>query len=63
MLLPLCGESEDHPVLRASFGGIADDGSPVELKVPVERTFATAAYPITDRQSCLIKPLACSADL
>jgi putative phage-type endonuclease len=39
MLLPLCGESEEHPILRASFDGIADDGSPVELKVPAERTF------------------------
>ena len=43
MLLPLCGESEEHPVLRASFDGIADDGSPVELKVPAERTFAEVA--------------------
>jgi len=43
VLLPLCGESEEHPVLRASFDGIADDGSPVELKVPAERTFAEVA--------------------
>jgi len=43
MLLPLCGESDEHPVLRASFDGIADDGSPVELKVPAERTFAEVA--------------------
>jgi putative phage-type endonuclease len=40
LLLALCGESETHPVLRASFDGIADDGAPVELKVPSERTFA-----------------------
>jgi len=43
LLLPLCGESEEHPVLRASFDGIADDGSPVELKVPAEHTFAEVA--------------------
>ena len=43
LLLPLCGESDEHPVLRASFDGIADDGSPVELKVPAERTFAEVA--------------------
>ena len=43
LLLPLCGESEEHPVLRASFDGIADDGAPVELKVPAERTFAEVA--------------------
>jgi putative phage-type endonuclease len=43
LLLPLCGESEEHPVLRASFDGIADDGSPVELKVPAEHTFAKVA--------------------
>jgi putative phage-type endonuclease len=40
LLLPLCGESEEHPVLRASFDGIADDGAPVELKVPAASTFA-----------------------
>ena len=43
LLLPLCGESEEHPVLRASFDGIADDGAPVELKVPAESTFAEVA--------------------
>jgi predicted phage-related endonuclease len=48
MLLPLCGESEEHPVLRASFDGIADDGSPVELKVPAERTFAEVAAKTTE---------------
>jgi predicted phage-related endonuclease len=40
LLLPLCAESDEHPVLRASFDGIADDGAPVELKVPSRRTFA-----------------------
>ena len=48
LLLPLCGESEEHPVLRASFDGIADDGSPVELKVPAERTFAEVAAKKTE---------------
>jgi putative phage-type endonuclease len=48
MLLPLCGEAEEHPVLRASFDGIADDGSPVELKVPAERTFAEVAAKKTE---------------
>jgi len=43
LLLPLCGESEEHPVLRASFDGIADDGAPVELKVPAASTFAEIA--------------------
>jgi len=48
LLLPLCGESEEHPVLRASFDGIADDGSPVELKVPAERTFAEVSAKKTE---------------
>jgi len=48
LLLPLCGESEEHPVLRASFDGIADDGSPVELKVPAERTFAEVSAKATE---------------
>jgi hypothetical protein len=30
-------------VLRASFDGIADDGAPVELKAPAEKTFAEVA--------------------
>lgn len=47
LLLPLCGESDEHPVLRASFDGIADDGSPVELKVPAERTFAEVSAKTT----------------
>jgi putative phage-type endonuclease len=40
LLLPLCAESDEHAVLRASFDGIADDGAPVELKVPSHRVFA-----------------------
>ncbi len=48
LLLPLCAESDAHPVLRASFDGIADDGAPVELKVPAERTFAEVAAKQTE---------------
>jgi putative phage-type endonuclease len=47
LLLPLCAESDEHPVLRASFDGIADDGAPVELKVPSHRTFAE----VSERQT------------
>jgi putative phage-type endonuclease len=43
LLLPVCAESDTHPVLRASFDGIADDGAPVELKAPAEKTFAEIA--------------------
>ena len=43
LLLPVCAESDTHPVLRASFDGIADDGAPVELKAPAEKTFAEVA--------------------
>jgi putative phage-type endonuclease len=39
LLLPLCGESDSHPVIRASFDGLDDDGIPVELKVPHESTY------------------------
>jgi len=38
ILLPLCGESEEHPVLRCSLDGLSDDEEPVELKVPMDRT-------------------------
>ncbi len=39
LLLPLCGESDQEPVLRASFDGINHAGEPVELKVPAAQTF------------------------
>jgi putative phage-type endonuclease len=39
LLLPLCGESDQEPVLRASFDGINHAGEPVELKVPSARIF------------------------
>lgn len=38
LLLPVCGESDEHPALRASFDGVEDDG-PVELKCPSEKVF------------------------
>ena len=43
ILLPLCAESSEHPVLRASFDGLSDDDEPVELKVPSDRTYQTVA--------------------
>jgi putative phage-type endonuclease len=39
MLLPLCGESEQYPLLRASFDGLSEDNEPVEIKCPHETTF------------------------
>ncbi|RKT45607.1 YqaJ viral recombinase family protein [Thiocapsa rosea] len=39
LLLPLCGESDTNPVIRASFDGLDNDGIPVELKVPHETTY------------------------
>lgn len=43
LLLPVCGESEEHPVIRASFDGLDDKGEPVELKCPAEKSFAEIA--------------------
>jgi hypothetical protein len=39
MLLPLCGESERYPLMRASFDGLSEDNEPVEIKCPHENTF------------------------
>jgi len=39
MLLPLCGESERYPLMRASFDGLSENNEPVELKCPHETTF------------------------
>ncbi len=39
LLLPVCGEADERPVLRASFDGIANDGCPVELKCSSEKVF------------------------
>ncbi len=42
MLLPVCAESDEEPILRASFDGITDDGIPVELKAPTEENLREA---------------------
>lgn len=42
LLLPLCAESSDLPILRASFDGLTNDGRPVEIKAPYEKGFVDA---------------------
>ena len=39
LLLPLCGESECYPLMRASFDGLSENNEPVEVKCPHESTF------------------------
>ena len=39
LLLPLCGESERYPMMRASFDGLSESNEPVEIKCPHETTF------------------------
>ncbi len=39
MLLPLCGESEAYPLMRASFDGLSENNEPVEVKCPHEHIF------------------------
>jgi putative phage-type endonuclease len=39
LLLPVCGESDQESIIRASFDGLDDNGSPVELKVPHPSTY------------------------
>ena len=39
LLLPICGESERYPLMRASFDGLSEDNEPVEVKCPHESTF------------------------
>ena len=39
LLLPLCGESERYPLMRASFDGLSEANEPVEIKCPHETTF------------------------
>ena len=41
-LLPLCGQSDEHPFLRASFDGVDGDGVPAEFKAPTEGNFEDA---------------------
>ncbi|NEV60357.1 YqaJ viral recombinase family protein [Thiorhodococcus minor] len=42
-LLPVCAESETHPILRCSFDGLTETGEPVELKVPGQKTWDDVA--------------------
>jgi len=39
LLLPLCGESDLYPLMRASFDGLSENNEPVEVKCPHETTF------------------------
>jgi putative phage-type endonuclease len=39
LLLPICGESDQYPLLRASFDGLPENNEPVEIKCPHEATF------------------------
>ena len=39
LLLPICGESERYPLMRASFDGLSENNEPVEVKCPHEATF------------------------
>ena len=39
ILLPACVESAEYPVLRASLDGLSNADEPVELKIPMERTY------------------------
>jgi putative phage-type endonuclease len=41
LLLPVCGEHEEHAILRASFDGIDDNGRPVEIKCPGDKVWAS----------------------
>ena len=40
LLLPVCGEHDEHTILRASFDGIDDNGRPVEIKCPGDNVWA-----------------------
>lgn len=42
LLLPVCGESDEHPVIRASFDGLDDEGATVEIKCPSESVYKEA---------------------
>lgn len=42
LLLPVCAESSELPILRASFDGLTNDGRPVEIKAPYEKGFVDA---------------------
>jgi len=47
-LLPVCAESETHPLLRCSFDGVTETGEPVELKVPGQKTWDAIAQQGTE---------------
>lgn len=42
LLLPVCAESSEIPILRASFDGLTNEGRPVEIKAPSEKGFRDA---------------------
>lgn len=42
MLLPVCAESSEVPILRASFDGLTNAGRPVEIKAPAQKGFVDA---------------------
>ncbi|WP_427551965.1 YqaJ viral recombinase family protein (plasmid) [Methylomonas sp. MS20] len=41
LLLPLCGECDQYPLIRASFDGMTGNGEPVEIKCPHPSTYQT----------------------
>lgn len=43
ILLPVCAQSDEHPVLRCSLDGLSDTDEPVELKVPADKTYQVVA--------------------
>jgi len=43
VVMPLCVQSDEYPVLRASLDGLNDDDEPVELKVPWKHVYAEVA--------------------
>jgi putative phage-type endonuclease len=43
ILLPICAQSNEHPVLRCSLDGLSDADEPVELKVPTDKTYQDVA--------------------
>ncbi|WP_026608613.1 YqaJ viral recombinase family protein [Methylocaldum szegediense] len=50
MLLPICAESAEEPILRASFDGLTDEDRPVETKAPTEENFRDAVENGTDSE-------------
>jgi len=43
ILLPVCVESDEHPILRASLDGLSNEDEPVELKVPSDKVYREVA--------------------